>query len=360
MNPRSNLFLLAVAVLAGTGYYVWTKTHGAPTNGPQVQMGGFSIPVEAAIVAAGPLVRSIPAVGSLRSAESVIISSEIMGRISRLHVEEGRKVAKGTLLVEISPEIYDAELIQAQARLTLSQRNHERALELQKQGAGTIRALDEAAAALRNDLAAVELAKARLSKTRITAPFDGVLGLRRVSVGAYLNPGDAIVNLEAIDPIKVDFRVPENSLTAVHVGQLIDVVVDALPSMSFRGELYAIDPMIDVSGRSVLIRAQIPNPDGRLRPGLFAHVNLIVERRENALLLAERALVPIGNDQFVFTIVDGKATRVKVRIGQRRGGQVEVVEGLSAGDRVVTDGQIKLNDGMPVMVIGDAGGMPAQ
>lgn len=359
MTRRSIVLLITVAVLGGAGYYYWTTTHSTP-GGPQARAGGFSIPVEATKLEPGTLVLSIPAVGSLRSAESVTISSEIMGRVSRLHIDEGRRVTKGTVLVEVSPEIYDAELVQAEARLTLSRRNHERALELQKQGAGTIRALDEAASALRNDQAAVELAKVRLSKTRITAPFDGVLGLRRVSVGAYLSPGDGIVNLEAIDPIKVDFRVPENSLTSVHVGQPIDVAVDAIPGVVFKGDVYAIDPMIDMSGRSIMIRAQIPNPDATLRPGLFANVRLIVERRENALLLPERALVPIGDDQFVFKIVDGKAAMTKIKTGQRRNGLVEVVDGLSAGDQVVTDGQIKLFDGVGVMVIGASAGMPPQ
>lgn len=361
MPRRALLFLVLVLSIAAVGYYFASRNGGqqaGPAQGPGP--GGFAIPVQAVAVTTDALVQSIPAVGSLRSAESVVIGSEIAGRISKLSIEEGGRVAKGAVLVEVSPEIYQAELTQAEARLTLSRRNHDRALELQRQGAGTVRALDEAAAALRNDEAALQLARVRLDKTRITAPFDGVLGLRRVSVGAYVTPGDPIVNLEAIDPMKVDFRIPEIYLTSVHVGQQIDISVDALPGATFMGEVYAIDPQIDISGRSIVIRANVPNPEGRLRPGLFAHVNLIIDRRENALLVPERALVPIGEDQFVFKVVEGKAALTKIQIGQRQQGRVEVTSGLSPGDLVVTDGQIKLHDGVPVMVLDGRTGMAAQ
>ena len=351
---RALVILVLIAVASAGGYfYFWgpqdapATAQGGPESGPT---GGFAVPVEAATVRAGTVVEAIPAVGSLRSTESVLIAPEIEGRISRLRVNEGKRVSAGTLLVELAPEIYQAELAQAQARLTYSKRSHERALKLQRQGAGTQRALDEASANLQNDLAALELAKARLDKTRIRAPFDGVLGLRRVSTGAYVKPGDPIINVEAIDPMKVDFRVPEIYLTTIQVGQKIDISVNALPGHAFTGSVYAIDPLIDVSGRSIVVRARVPNPKGILKPGLFAQISLIVEKREGALLVPERTLVPIGADQFVFKIVDGKAVRTKVTIGNRKSGEVEIVSGLAQGDIVVTDGQIKIADGTPVQV----------
>jgi membrane fusion protein (multidrug efflux system) len=353
MSGRFWFVVLLVGLAAGAAYYYWPRpqqTAAAPSGPP----GGFAMPVEAAKVSVETVVQSIPAVGSLRSAESVVISSEVAGRVSKLNVNEGTAVTKGTVLVEISSEVYEAELAQAEARLTLSRRNYDRALELQKQGAGTVRALDEASSNLRNDQAALELAKAYLGKTKVVAPFDGVLGLRKISVGAYVEAGTAIVNLEAINPVKVDFRIPEVSLANLYVGQAVDVSLAAFRGKTFHGEVIAIDPAADMMGRSIMVRAQIPNPDGQLKPGLFAQVNLIVEKRNDAKLVPERALMPVGDNQFVYKIVEGKATRTQVRIGIRQEGRVEIVEGLGPEDSVVTDGQIKLADGMPVMVLNAA------
>jgi membrane fusion protein (multidrug efflux system) len=245
-------------------------------------------------------------------------------------------------------------LAQARASLALSERNYKRASDLKASGAGTARALDEAIANLRNDEAAVALAEARLKKTRIAAPFDGVLGLRRMSAGAYVNPGDKIINLEQIDPLKVDFRIPERFLAAARVGQELFVTVDALPGERFAGAVYAVDPQLDETARNILLRATLPNPDGRLRPGLFARVALVVERRESAILVPERALLPVADDQFVFRVVDGKATITAVEIGERVGEDVEIVEGLAAGDIVITDGIMKVRDGDAVSVLSAA------
>jgi membrane fusion protein (multidrug efflux system) len=249
--------------------------------------------------------------------------------------------------------IYRAELQQAQAQLALSQANNKRASELKDRGAGTVRAADEALASLRNDEASVQLAQARLEKTRIAAPFDGILGTRRVSIGAYLNPGEAVINLEQIDPLKVDFRIPEVYLKAVHLGQTLEIETDAFPGQVFIGEVYAIDPLVDVEGRSIFVRARVPNTNGPLRPGLFAEVTLVVERHEKAILVPERAIVPFGEDQFVFRVVDGKASMTKVVIGERQEGEVEITEGLSPNDVVISEGQMKLRDGAPVQVVGE-------
>jgi membrane fusion protein (multidrug efflux system) len=351
MSGRFWFVLLLVGLAAGVAYHYWPRpqqTAAAPAGAPP---GGFAMPVEAAKVSLETVTQSIPAVGSLRSAESVVISSEVAGRVSKLNINEGAAVTKGTVLAEIAPEVYEAELAQAEARLTLSRRNYDRAQELQKQGAGTIRALDEASSNLRNDQATLELAKAYLGKTKIIAPFDGVLGLRKISIGAYVEAGNAIVNLDAINPVKVDFRIPEVSLASLYVGQSVDVILAAFRGKTFHGEVVAIDPAADMMGRSIMVRAQIPNPDGQLKPGLFAQVNLIVEKRNDAKLVPERALMPVGDNQFVYKIVEGKATRTQVKIGIRQEGRVEIVEGLGPEDSVVTDGQIKLADGMPVMVL---------
>src|SRR5690606_25032770 len=191
----------------------------------------------------------------------------------------------------------------------------------------------------------------RLDKTVITAPFEGMIGLRRVSVGDFVNIGQDIVNLEQIDPLKADFRVAEVYLGAVRPGQKIELSADAFPGETFTGEVYAIDPLIDESGRSIVLRARLPNSDDRLRPGLFVRVTLVLNEREDAIQIPEQALVPQGQDQFVFRVVDGKAELTKVTAGIRRDGMVEITEGLGPDDEVVTAGQLKIRDGAPVQPI---------
>jgi membrane fusion protein (multidrug efflux system) len=187
------------------------------------------------------------------------------------------------------------------------------------------------------------------------APFSGIVGLRHVSVGEYITAGQALVNLEAIDPVKADFRVPEKFLPAIRVGQTIRIKIDAFPDASFEGKVYAIDPKLDVSGRSLLVRALVPNNDQRLRPGLFARVTVLLQLKEDALSVPEQAIVPQGDSQFVYKIVDGKVKLTKVVIGTRREGRVEIVEGLAVGDEVVTAGQLKIRDGSAVSVVAATG-----
>ncbi|HEY7688421.1 MAG TPA: efflux RND transporter periplasmic adaptor subunit [Dongiaceae bacterium] len=345
------LFVLIIAAGAAVGYWTWFAPPAA--NGETAGNSGSTAPiaVEATAVRIDTVLRQIRAVGTLRSNESVVIASEVTGRILEIAGAEGQEVVRGRVILRLDPAIYEAELAQARAALALSQRNFKRANDLKASGAGTARALDEATASLRSDEAAVSLAEARLAKTQIAAPFSGVLGLRRMSAGAYVNPGDMIVNLEQIDPLKVDFRIPENALASANVGQPVIVTIDALPGQTFEGQVYAVDPQVDETARNIILRATLPNPDGRLRPGLFARVSLVVERHENAILVPERALVPMAEDQFVFRVVEGKAVQTRVRLGERVGNEVEVIEGLTAADLVITDGVLKIRDGSPVDIL---------
>ncbi len=324
---------------------------GGPGGGPA---GGAS--VEAAKVATAPLSKAITAVGSLRSDESITVRPEVAGRVAFIGFAEGQRVPRGATLVRLDPAINQAEVQQAQANLTLARAKHERALELQGKGFISGQAKDEAENNLKVAEAAVALANARLARTEIKAPFTGVIGLRSISVGDYVKEGADIVNLEAIDALKVDFRVPEIYLKEIAVGQTLQVTLDALPGKAYEGRVFAINPLVDAAGRAIVIRAQVKNTDTALRPGMFARVRLLTRTAEDALVLPEQALVPQGEDQYVFRIVDGKAARVKVTVGQRRDGLVEIVDGLVAGDLVVTAGQLKLRDGSPVTVaLGRAG-----
>jgi membrane fusion protein (multidrug efflux system) len=211
-------------------------------------------------------------------------------------------------------------------------------------------ALEQATAQLAANEASVALARARLERATILAPFDGVVGLRSVSVGDFVAVGQNLVTLTDIDPIKVDFRVPEIFLGKVTDGQAIQIRLDAIPDRAFEGKIYAIDPVVDVNGRAIRLRAQIPNPDLALKPGLFARVTIVVDARENALLVPEAAVIPEGTGRAVYVVDEGKARLTKVEIGNRLPGKVEITAGLSAGAQVVTAGQMRLRDGAAVDV----------
>lgn len=351
-------FAALAALVAGGVYYY------AEVAGPSVAPSGYSASAQAAIapsrsvvaveaqsVTIGTVVEDLRAVGTLRPNEAVTMVSEIAGRVERIGFEEGSPVKAGEVLIELDASILRAELAKARSDLTLARANHERATALATRGLATQRALDEARAALQAAEAGVALSQARLQKATLKAPLSGVVGLRSVSVGAYVTPGERIVELADIDPIKVDFRVPELSLSALRPGQPIRVTVDALPGKSFDGEIDAIDPIVDVSGRAIRLRARIPNARGELSPGLFARVQIVVERRENAVLVPESAVFAEGRKRFVYRVIEGRAVLTEVALGQRRPGEVEILKGLRRGDIVVTAGHPQIRDGAPVDVV---------
>ena len=297
--------------------------------------------------------QTITAVGSLRSDESITVRPEVAGRINAILFSEGQRVAKGATLVRLDPSINEADTQQARANLKLAKSKFDRATDLAKSNFISGQAKDEAENNLRVAEASLQLAEAKLAKTEIKAPFAGIIGLRVMSVGDYVKEGADIVNLESIDPLKVDFRVPEIYLRQVQVGQPLEVTLDALPGKSYEGRVFAINPLVDANGRAIVIRAVVKNADTALRPGMFARVRLITRDQQDALVLPEQAIVPQGDEQYVFKVVDGKAFRTKVAVGQRRDGKVEIVGGLANGDMVVSAGQAKLRDGVIVSIAGN-------
>lgn len=349
LPPVFAAVVIAVA-LGAAHWYLNVRTEetaapGAPAGGAR------GIPVETVKVGIDAVSDEVTAIGTLRSNESVIIRPEIAGRIAAIHFAEGEPVEQGQTLVSLDDSTHQAELADARATLNLTERTFKRLDELFGKGSTTARERDEALAKLESARAALQLSQARLDKTDVSAPFSGILGLRRVSPGDYVTPGQDLVNLEDIDPLKVDFRIPERYLSSLTDGQEIRVGVDAFPDRAFEGVVYAIDPQIDPAGRSIAIRARIDNPERVLRPGLFARVRLIVAERPHAMVIPEQAIVPRGEERYVFRVVDGKAALTLVQLGQRRAGQVEIVDGLSPDDTVITAGQLKLRDGVPVTVL---------
>jgi len=354
--------VLLAAIFAGTGYWLGRKSApagpagAAPPGaaarpagppGPGGPPGG-GVPVETARVSKLAMPMAVTAVGTLRSNESIQVRPEVSGRIAEFSFAEGQHIAKGQALVRLDASVARAELQQARANLVLAQAKFERAIDLQGKGFVSSQARDEAENNLKVAQATVALAEAKLAKTEIVAPFSGVLGLRSASVGDYVKEGQDIVNLEAIDPLKVDFRVPEVYFKKLRVGQSLQIALDAFPGQAFAGRIYAINPAIDAAGRAVVLRATVQNLDGRLRPGGFARVRLLLDEQADALTIPEQALVPSGEDQYVFRVADGKAQKIKVETGQRREGKVEVIRGLADSETVVIAGQMKLRDGAPV------------
>src|SRR6266550_673986 len=347
------LIAVALALVAGAaGFWLGREAPAGKTPATPIAavQPANSVVVEAIKVSRVALPQGITAVGSLRSDESVTLRPEVAGRISAIQFREGERVAKGAPLVKLDPSVTKAELQQAQANMTLAKAKYDRAIDLQGKGFISGQAKDEAENNLKVAEASLALARAKLAKLSIEAPFSGIIGLRSVSVGDYVKEGADMVNLEAIDPLKVDFRVPEIYLSQIHVGQSLQMSLDAVPGKTYEGKVFAINPLVDAAGRAVVIRAQVRNQDTTLRPGMFARVRLLTRDTQEALVVPEQAIVPQGDEWFVYRIIDGKAQRAKVEIGQRRGGKAEVLKGLRDGDMVITAGQLKIREGAPVQV----------
>jgi len=331
---------------------------GASAGGGPPAAGGppqeMQVPVEAVTLKAESLARGLSTVGTLRADESVVVRPEITGKISRIHFNEGQRVTAGAPLFSLDASVLGADLNEARATLENARRANARVGQLANEQLISRADADKARADLGVSQARAASASAQLAKTSIRAPFGGVVGLREVSVGEVVSPGQALVNLVRLDPIEVDFSVPETDLTRIATGQMVSVSVDAFADELFDGEVVAIEPVIDPNSRSAKLRARINNPGYRLRPGQFARVVLGTDRQQGtAVLLPEQAMMQDGDTRFVYTIVDGKAKRVEIKTGQRVPGKVEVVSGLKAGDQVITAGQTKpmMHDGIGVMVL---------
>ncbi len=356
---------LAVAGLVGLGFVAYslqrapagplaiTAGNGAPAS-PAAPAGSAAgaVAVEVTRVSAASFADETTAVGTLKSNESVVLRPETSGRIAAIHFKDGQVVRRGALLLSLDAGIQEAELQQARANLALAQANQQRNEDLFQKKFISQQSLDNTKAALKVQEASVALAEARLAKTRIRAPFDGVVGIRNVSAGDYVKEGEELVNVEDIATLKVDFRLPEAYLGRLERGQTLEVSSDALPGVPFQATLEAVDPLVDVNGRSISCRALLPNREGRLRPGMFVRSRLVFGERKDALMLPEQAVVT-GARPRVFRVEEGKARAVTVQLGVRRDGRVEILEGLALGDTIITAGQLKVRDGMAVRPVGD-------
>lgn len=374
----SAVAVLGIAAASGTAWWYQNKAptstsiHTAATDArPSAGTNGAAGPspsnatvavrppsVESATVEVMKLTDDTQAVGSLKSRQGVMIRPEVSGRITQLNFRDGESVRKGQLLVQFDDQLQVAQVKQSQAELSIALANHRRNQDLVAQNFISQRSVEESAANLEVAQAKLVLSQATAARLKITAPFDGIAGIRTVNVGDYLKDGGDVVNIEDITAVFVDFRLPERFQTKVEKGQRAQVDLDALPGRKFTAIIQAIDPLVDANGRSVGVRACIDNRLSQLRPGMFARVNAIFGERDNAKVIPEEAIVPLAGKQFVIKLADGpdkdsKTTqRVEVKVGIRRPGRVEILEGLSEGDQVVTAGQQRIQkDGTVVKVL---------
>lgn len=348
------LVLLLAVALAGGAY--WWKggtftTAKAPSKGKGSVTAQQAVPVETAVAQAMRSTTDIPSVGSLRSDESLQIAPEIAGRILEIRFQEGEPVKQGDVLVRFDDSLAKAELSDMEARFAFQKANFERATALSTGRNITERAFDEARQNFESARAALELAKVRNSKLQLQAPFTGVVGIRVLSAGAYVSIGTPIVNVEKIDVLKLDFKVPEVFLGDIEVGQTVDVTVDALPGKKFQARIYAIDPLVDVNGRALQVRARLQNADLVLRPGLFARVSVRGRTERDVVVVPESAIVPRAGETYIFRVEKGRALESKVDVGNRRAGNVEITSGLAANATVVTAGHQRLRNNIAVEIV---------
>jgi membrane fusion protein (multidrug efflux system) len=304
-------------------------------------------------------VESIDAVGNALANEQVTLSAPVTDRLLRLNFDDGAFVRRGQVVAVLAQGQENAQLAEAQAREREAGQQLQRIETLKKRGFATKSSLDTQTAAAASARAQAAAARASIGDRVITAPFSGWVSLRTISVGAVVNSGTEIATISDLSRIKLDFPVPETMLATIRPGLTIDAQAAAYPDQPFRGQIANVDPVVDPNTRSVMVRAILPNPDRRLKPGMLLTVRIETGPRLG-LSVPELAVVGEGDARFVYIVgPDGKVKRTAVRTGLRSGGRIEILEGLRPGEKVVTEGVVKLADGMKVRLAGPGAGRRA-
>lgn len=325
---------------------------GDNTGGAATQSRGPRLsPVVVEKLAPQEFVDRIEALGTAASNESIIVQAQVTETVSRVNFEDGQIVSGGDVLVELTSREESAQLDAVRANLREAERQHARAVELSRDGSLSDAQLDARTTVRDAARARLEELRARMRDRLIRAPFAGVLGMRSVSPGTLVQPGDTITTLDDIDVIKIDFSVPERFLSILAPGLVVRATAAAYPDREFEGTVRAIDTRVDPETRSVGVRADLPNPDHLLRPGMLVAVELTANR-QTRLAIPEEAIVPVGERRFVFVVNDeGRADRVELETGRREAGMVEVVGGLSGDERVVIEGGSMIRPGSAVEIV---------
>jgi len=352
MTKRMVLVLLALGLVLGAMFgwkYYQTQKMAALASLP---------PPPATVAATDVQTESwqpyLAAVGSLVATQGILVTTEVAGKVSAIHFESGQQVAAGTLLLQLDDSVDQAELEGMIAEQRLADLQFKRREGLLENKTISRSDVDEARLRLQNATAQLAAKQAVIAKKRIEAPFSGWLGIRQVDLGEYLQPGAAIVPLEALVPIYVDYSLPERHFDQISVDQVVEIEVQAFPGDTFTGRISAVNPGIDPGTRSLRVRATLENPQARLHPGMFAEVRTVLPQRPAVLTLPQTAITynPYGDS--VFVIQEGESglhvQRRQIETGAVRNGRVEIVQGLQAGERVVIAGQVKLRNDQAVVV----------
>jgi membrane fusion protein (multidrug efflux system) len=338
--------IVIAVVCAAWAIYATQHKPVAGAGGPSAGGARNNAPasVTLASVRSQRISQKLEALGNARANESVDISTKTSNIVTEVMFRDGERVKRGQVLVQLDSAQARADVAAAQAAVTESETLYNRSRELLNTQALSKSSFDQLEATLKANRARLAAANARLEDTVIRAPFSGRVGLRRVSVGTLISPGDVITTLDDTSVIKLDFSVPENFLASLREGLSIRATAPAFPGRSFAGAVASIDSRVDMATRSVIVRALLANDDGALKPGMFLNVSLANDERE-ALVIPEEALSPEAERQYVYVVSDGKVSRREVRIGGRQPGTVEILTGLSAGERVIVEGTQKVRDG---------------
>ncbi|UII26125.1 efflux RND transporter periplasmic adaptor subunit [Fulvivirga maritima] len=354
MNANVKKILIAVIILAALGFIFYPRIfndneNNATPAADSSEKNDKKLPVSALVLQQGALSNTLRSTGSLLANESIELKSEVSGIVESIHFKEGQKVKKGQLLLTINDDEILAEIEKLKFTRKLNEDITDRQQKLLAKEAISKEEYETAMTTLNTTLADIKVREAQLNKHHIRAPFSGIIGLREISVGSYLNPDDRIANLYNIDPIKIDFSVPGKYISEVSSGDKITFTTDSYEE-TFSGEIYAIEPQIDPQTRSLRIRALCSNDDNKLLPGQFAKINVTLSTYESALMVPTEAIIPELNGKKVFVYKNGLAESRQVQTGIRTADNIQVTEGLSAGDTVLTSGTLQLKQGLPVTI----------
>lgn len=301
----------------------------------------------------------LSAVGSLKAVQGVTVSTDLAGIVSEIAFESGTAVQKGALLVKLDTQQEEAQLRSAEARLMLAKADIERKRDLIAKKAIAASEMDTAQSQLAQTAADVEQMKALVARKQLTAPFDGLVGIRQVNLGQYLNPGAMIVPLQSLDPIYVDFALPQQHFEAIAVGKKLRVAASGVAGDRFEGEITAIDSRVDEATRNVMVQGTLKNGDQKLKPGMFVDVEVLLPEKAGVLAIPSSSIAYAPYGDSVYLVKDGqtpdgkpaKEVRQKfVKLGPKRGDQVSILSGLTAGDEIVSSGVFRLRPGAPVQV----------
>ena len=338
---------LVVAIVGLIGLLVYLNM---PSEQQKKQRRFGSTPVVLHQVQNAEFAVTVEALGTAKANEAISLTAQKSDVIQSITFEDGQRVKQGQLLLTLNNREEQARVNELEINLQEAKRQLTRITNLAKESVASEQILDEQQARVKALQAQLEVANAQLAELELRAPFDGVLGIRQVSVGALVGPGDEITTLDDLHQVKVDFNIAENHLPSVSVGQKVSSTSVAYPDQLFEGQISSIDSRVDPVTRAIQIRAIIDNPDYKLRPGMLLQINL-EKQMLNTLVVPEKALLPIEDKQFVYVVEDGKAVQKEVQVGRRKPGVAQIVAGLQPGEQVVVEGTLRLRDGASVSVL---------